>query len=179
MMNVTINQTNDASGKCDTTNSFDITSDLITDYVAGLPSPDHTLDLKVIYNGGDEITINITDANPNLDNGTNTYTLTPDDLSQVDEISNGVYSLELLKTVTATNGTTSEYYCVFSDCGVACTVDDCVLNDPTTLSPVYYTVLTNLNICDACNCDDAFMIWDDLQDILNECESKNSGCGCK
>lgn len=177
-MLATINQTNDATGVCSTTDSFDLTDALITAYVAALPTPDHTLDLLVEYNGGDAVTISITDANPNLDNGTNTYTLTPDDVGQTTDLDDGIYSLQLRKTDTATGSTTSEYLCVFSDCAIKCSVDNCILKDGSTIAPIYHTVLSNLNTCDSCNCDDAVNLFDDLEWVLDNCSTIDD-CGCQ
>lgn len=172
-MNTTINY-NLVDGVCDGTTSIDITDALITAFVAALPSPDHTLDLVVELNGADAITISITDANPNLDNGTNTYTLTPDDIDLTDSLTDGIYNLKLVKTLTSNGSTTTEFLCVFVDCKVSCRLADHYKGCEDPLAGVLYTILTLQNNCSECSCDSQTSIYSKLNKILNETDN----CDC-
>lgn len=172
-MDITINY-NVVDDVCEGTTDVDITSTLITGYVAQLPTPDHTLDLIIEYLDGDAITISITDANPNLDTGTNTYTLTPSDVNQVDSLSDGVYNLKLVKTLTIDGSTTTEFKCMFIDCKVSCKVKTYNVNQEDAKAGVLYSILTVQDNCGSCSCDNNVEIYNKLDDLLTTTNS----CDC-
>lgn len=172
-MNTTINY-NIVDDVCEGTDSVTITSTLITDYVAGLPSPDHTLDLKIIYQEGDEITVSITDSNTNLDTGTNEYTLTPDDAGMTTSLSDGVYLLKLVKTVTSTGSTATEFKCLFVDCKTSCKVRTYNLENEIADAGVLYSILGVQDNCSQCNCNTNMKIYTKLTELLNKIDD----CDC-
>lgn len=172
-MNTTINY-NIVDDVCEGTDSVTITSTLITDYVAALPTPDHTLDLKITYLTGDEITVAINDSNANLDTINNEYDLTPDDADMTDSLSDGVYLLKLVKTVTATGSTTTEFKCLFVDCKTSCKVRTYNVENEDAMAGVLYSILTVQDNCTKCNCTTNVKIYNKLVELLNKIDN----CEC-
>jgi len=78
---------------------IEVISTLINDYVAALPSPDHTLTLELkSYQGnveGGEV-ISLTLDGDSLDTDNNKYVITPSDLSMTSTISDMVLSAKLI-----------------------------------------------------------------------------------
>jgi len=155
--------------------SIDVESDLITAYVAALPSPDHTLSLAVKVDCGDPITITL--DGDSLDTDNNKYVLLPADLSQTTKISDGVLHLTLTKTVTSSGDTTKQYSCLFVDCDTKCELIEFLASNSTSNAYAYYQVLTHLNTCTDCSCTDACTIWNYLQTLLGNTTQTND-CGC-
>ena len=141
-----------------------ITSALITAYQAALPSPDHTLKLVI---GTIEIDLD------DLNTVGNEYTLTPEDFSTVDALPDGVYKVDLVKTVTSTGATTTETYCLLVDCVLKCTLVSKIAEDDKINYLALYKALTLANECNECRCDNAVALYECL---INKLE--NTECGC-
>lgn len=166
-MNYTINYTTE-NGACTETPSIDITSDLITDYIAALPNPDHTLELKIAVNCDTTYTIDIDDDNDNLDVAGDKYVITPSDVNQTDSLSDSVYHVTLTKTITATNGQTIEYSCIFVDCKLKCRLFDYVAVNLDSDITKYYDRLADLGTCDDCACEAACLFYQKLIDAITD-----------
>ena len=166
-------------GDCATTGitSIDITSDLITAYIAALPTPDHTLTLTVKVDCG--TSYDITLDGDSLDVGNNKYILTPEDISQTVSFDDQILDLTLAKELNDDSSKSYEYRCLFTDCEVKCDLIDYIANNPDDCT-IYalYSTLQNLNSCSECSCEAGCAIFQYLKGLLNGTSVNVNDCGC-
>lgn len=155
--------------------SIDVTSDLITAYIAALPSPDHTLQLKLSVDCETDYTIDLDDNN--LDVGNNKYVITPSDVGNTTTISDNIIKATLTKTVTSSGAKTKEYSCIFVNCSTECEVLEATAADPNSKVGLFYWILKDYSgNCTKCKCEDACKIWGYLQYLLDNPEEDDCGC---
>jgi len=160
---------------------IEVTSTLITNYVAALPSPDHTLTLELkSYQGnveGGEV-ISLTLDGDSLDTDNNKYVITPSDLSAITTIPDMVLSLKLTKTVTATGAKEIEYSCAYLDCETKCKLPKHYSKHPQSMAYAYHLILSNNDgQCSNCTCSEHGLLFVTLTKLLNE-TIKDEDCGC-
>jgi len=169
-MQYTINNDND---------QMYITSDLITDYIAGLPSPAFDLFITVLYNGTQVLNLELTSAN--LDTANDRYILIPDlVLDGSVEFADGIYKISL--TESANNN--SENICVPILNDLTCLIINKVANllesnqeNEAGDLTLFLQLLKEANTCADCNCSDALVIYNYLLNSLNITSIIND-CGC-
>lgn len=158
------------------TNASDCTyvnleSTLIDDFV--LDQTNKTLTL--IYSttsGSDELELEIGDITAG---SPNYYQITPTDLGQTSTISDQVYKFQIKLEETGQDDL-YDTGCTLMDCSLHCDITEFQYANQTSFAIIYYTVLSQgLNNCTECTCDDALLLWEDLQDILNGTTSCNCG----
>lgn len=176
-MTYTINYTVENS-TCTGTPTIYLEDDLITDYIAALPSPDHTLKLTITVNCDTSYEIDVDDDNVNLNTVDGRYEITPDDVGLTTSIDDSIYYIELTKTVTATGSTVSSYSCIFVDCELKCKLFDYLATHLESDIVKFYERLTDLNTCGDCECQAACVFYCKLQEALTG-EEIPEGCGCK
>ena len=158
--------------------SIYIESDLISDYIAALPTPLTSLALEITVGTGTSFTIQLDDTNLDLIN--ERYELVPEDLSQVDAIPDGIYYLELTETTLSTDDDVVEAGCIFVDCATKCALITYLaenLDNPYGIH-ILYEALTYVGSCSECSCSDAAVIWDRLNEILNDTINTSNCANC-
>lgn len=148
-------------------------SNLINDYVSD--QTNKTLTLSVYdCSTTEEIVIVIGDITVGV---TNYYELTPADIGQTDTFTNGIYKYTILLEKTGESDQ-EDVGCNFSKCGLNCDIIEHYTTSGLSMAHVYYTILSdNLNVCTECECDDACLIWNNLNYILTGEKIKEcSGC---
>lgn len=141
---------------------FVITSQAITDFVAGQPTPGFTIKLVSNYNCGDDIEKQLTIA----DVGGGSYTITPSFYSMSSVLSDGVYYISIVKTPTS--GTPSEEtICYFLDVNIKCDLEDYLADNLESDVFKYHMALEFVNDCSDCRCIDACVLHDELIRVIN------------
>lgn len=149
-----------------TCSTLKIQSDIITDLVAATYPANIEVKLDIIINEG-TTPISITLDDSNIDEADNSYTITPSDLSQVDEFTDQILDLTITETNTDTGAKSFEYSCIYVGCGYECKIINHLSTYEDPSIHAYYQVLDNYNICDQCNCDNIKILYNTLTDILN------------
>lgn len=160
-------------------NQMYITSDLITDYIAGLPSPAFNLFITVLYNGAQVLNLQLTSSNLDIPN--NRYILLPDTvLDGSIEFMDGIYKISLTESVN----NESENICVPILNDLNCLIINKVANlledskeDEAGNLTLFLQLLKEANTCADCNCSDALIIYNYLLNSLNITSIIND-CGC-
>lgn len=152
-----------------------IVSDFITAYIAEDPTHTFTLKLLVKRNCGTEVSITL--DMDSLDTDNNRYILTPDDLGMDTSLSDGVYSLVVEKTVTATGAKSYDTACRFLDVTTGCDVVDFTATNSCPDLILYHQALVFVDSCLSCDCASACTIYNYIQTKLAENDT-SSGCGC-
>lgn len=133
--------------------NLQITSDLITDYLAEAPTFTSELEIEVTVNGGTTAKIPLT--SDELTIGTLSYDFTPEQ---------GVYSFLLRKTTGST--VTEEELCFFLPCDLKCDLIKCLAADPDTAAWKYYQALEWVGECELCTCTKAAEIYSKLIEFI-------------
>lgn len=172
-----------ADNECTATPYIQIESTLIDDYVAGLPTPDHTLKLTIKQDCETTYTVDL-DGDNIVAGDPNYYRITPEDLGTTTTIDDGIYDITLTKTVTSNSNTSYEYSCVFVNCKVKCELEDYITNNfDYVLSGAsglhfIYDVLSNTDSCGQCNCSKVCEAYTRFKEILDTSNPTSDDCGC-
>jgi hypothetical protein len=102
--------------------------------------------------------------------------ITPADLAQVDKIMDAVYTIELIHLESSEGMIMKD--CIFIGCETACQVLDFLSKNLSSPVGIYFELLKHINKCDACNCDSACLLWEEIKKILNVTKPKPCG-NCK
>lgn len=158
-------------------NQIQITSDVITDIVNGVPG--FTMDITVSVNGGTAVLFQDI-ISVDLDVPNNRFEIIPANLA-VDVFENGIYTIKLTKTLT--NGSkTHESYCLFINIDFTCKVVDNIAslvgNDDSIIYVLgLFNLLKNIDQCEECNCTNALTLWNEINYRLG-LKTKTNDCGC-
>jgi hypothetical protein len=176
-MEYTVNYTL-SGGKCTATASIVLSSAMFDAFVAGQPTPDHSLKITISNHAGTEYEIDVDVADiTEVGGDDDTYTILPANVSATTTIPDGVYSISLVKTVTDTGTTTTEHVCVFADCKVACMLIDVIALDLDSKLNGYYYLLNHLNHCADCNCEGAKVLYNEINSSFTTTTAEDD-CGC-
>lgn len=106
-----------------------------------------------------------------------TFSITSTDLLSSSTFSDGVYTIKMELTETATGTITEDADCVLVDCSLGCSVTDYQINNPTSLIRLWYNALLTAINCDDCDCSKPCAIKEKIDDMLNEETSDDCQCG--
>jgi hypothetical protein len=153
-----------------------ISDDLISDYISQSPTPDHTLVFNIAVNDSASAVVEVT-----YDAGEDNAYATLSDFSMTDRLDDGIYTVEIVKTVTVGGAITKKKECagIFCPKGMICEIVEYVASNLDSNVPELFYLLNNFNGCTEASCDDAIKIWEHLQDQLGIfTTAKTNDCGC-
>lgn len=153
-----------------------ISGTLVSDYISQSPTPDHSLVFYASVNGSDAALVEVT-----YDAGNDRAYLTLSDLGMTTRLDDGIYTIEIIKTVTVGGAITKEKECagIFCPKGTICEIVEYVASNLDSNVPELFYLLNNFTGCSETSCDDAVKIWEHLQDQLGIfTTAKTNDCGC-
>lgn len=154
--------------------SLVISSALIEDYIASLPTPDVTLSLTVTHNCMSSTVIVLDDLNLDLVN--ETFTLLPSDLN-METFQDGLYSLTIASKENSTGSSTYDTSCIFMDVETSCKIVEFTAANHCPELTGFHSALLMVSNCLSCSCTSACKIYSYIQRKLNS-NGDNTGCGC-
>lgn len=155
-----------------------ISGTLVSAYIAGLPTPDHTLEFTLAVNDTTAAAIIPTSYDAVEDRAV--FDLTA--LGMTTQLDDGIYTVEITKTVIVGGAITKEKECagIFCPQGLICEIVEYVASNLDSSIPELFYLLNNINNCSESSCDDAVKIWEHLQEQLGIfTTAKTNDCGCE